>query len=121
MTPARIDLTIYQGTSYRLPLGWKTRVDGVEVPVDLTGCTARMQIRRRLRSTEVELDLGVAGYITIESPLEGRMAVDIPAEVTAAMAFRSGVYDIEIEFAGGEVYRFAQGAVRLVPEVTRSV
>lgn len=117
---AQIDLPIYQGSSFRLPISWQLEdEDGARTPVDLTGCAVRMQIRRRISSPDVELDLGAQGYIQITDPLQGQMLIDLPPEATAALSFRSAVHDIEIEFSGGEVLRFACGTVVVDREVTR--
>lgn len=119
MTPARIDFTLYQGATFSQLLTWQYRENDALVPVDLTGCSARMQIRRRINSNQVELDLEAEGMISIADPESGHIRIEIPSETTAALAFRSAVYDIEIEFPDGVVYRFAGGAIRLNPEVTR--
>lgn len=118
--PAQIDLPIYQGASFRLPISWQLEdEEGQRTPVDLTGCAVRMQIRRRISSPDVELDLGAQGYIQITDPLQGLLLIDLPPEATAALSFRTGVHDIEIEFSGGEVLRFACGAIAVDREVTR--
>lgn len=118
--PAQIDLAIYQGASFRMPISWQLEdEDGARTPVDLTGCAVRMQIRRRTSSPDIELDLGAQGYIRIADPLEGQMLIDLPPEATASLSFRTAVHDIEVEFSGGEVLRFASGAVAVDREVTR--
>ncbi|SDS49606.1 hypothetical protein SAMN05216198_2081 [Halopseudomonas litoralis] len=118
--PAQIDLPIYQGASFTMPISWHTEDEaGERNPVDLSGCSVRMQFRRRVNSPAVELDLGAASYIRITDPLQGEMLIDLPPAVTAALAFRSGVHDIEVEFSGGEVLRFAKGIVVVDREVTR--
>lgn len=53
-TPAKIKLTIYQGATFRKRLTWKA-LSGT--PIDLTGCTARMQVRSEVESDAVLLSL----------------------------------------------------------------
>lgn len=118
--PALIELGIYQGASYVQPIEWLLDdADGNRAPVDLTGCSVRMQIRRRVNSPDVELDLGAAGYIRITDAAAGQLLIDIPPDVTAGLSLRTGVHDIEVEFSGGEVLRFARGPVVIDREVTR--
>lgn len=118
--PALIELGIYQGASYIQPIEWLLDdADGNRTPVDLTGCSVRMQIRRRVNSPDVELDLGADGHIRITNAVAGQLLIDIPPDVTAGLGFRTAVHDIEIEFSGGEVLRFARGPVVIDREVTR--
>ena len=46
MKPAVVNLTIYQGSTFMQEFQWKT--GNPAVPVDLTGYTARMQIRPKV-------------------------------------------------------------------------
>lgn len=85
-------------------------------PVDLTGATARMQIRA-----------GVGGALLLELTTEnGGLAITGPgtltrtlsATETAALTWTDGVYDLEVEYADGTVQRYLQGAVTVSREVT---
>lgn len=86
-------------------------------PVDLTGATARMQIRA-----------GVGGAVLLELTTEnGALAIaglgtitrTLSAAQTAALTWTDGVYDLEVQFPDGTVQRYLQGAVTVGPEVTR--
>jgi hypothetical protein len=113
--PLRRDLTIVQGATFRR--GWEWRPGNV--PMDLAGCTARMQIRAEIDSEDVLLELTTEnGRITLGAE-SGAIDLRIEAEDTAAIAWDSGVYDLEIELSDGTVERFAQGSVVVSPEVTR--
>lgn len=120
MQPADLDLTIYKGSTYSKLFQWKT--GSPETPVDLTGCTARMQIRKRVNDTET-LDILTTenGKLTIYNAAEGRFRIDISAAESAAYQFTSGVYDLEIvyPFPSDTVYRVLQGCFAAIPEVTR--
>lgn len=117
MTPAQLDLTIYQGATFRKSFTWQT--GDPLTAVDLTGCTMRMQIRERRDATEVIVELtSENGGITI-TPLTGQFALYLSATATAALAVTKAVYDLEIVFANGDVVRFLQGKVTVSPEVTR--
>ena len=86
------------------------------VDYDLTGYTARMQIRRTIDSTSIMLTCTTEnGRISIE---DGTITLTIPANVTSTLT-SSGVYDIEIIDGSGIVSRVVQGTMTLSPEVTR--
>ena len=120
MQPANLDLTIYKGSTYSKLIQWKT--GDPAVPVDLTGCTARMQIRKRVNDTEVLDTLTTEnGKLTIYNASEGRLRIDISASQSSLYSFASGVYDLEIVYPAPSttVYRILQGCVSVIPEVTR--
>ncbi len=116
MTAGSYNITIEQGATFRLQL---TLTDGVE-PTPLTGYTGRMQIRQKIMSTDVLYVLTTEnGGLTI-TELEGKIALYISDEDTAAFGFRNAVYDLELEDGGsGEVVRVLQGSIYVSPEVTR--
>lgn len=112
---AQYDLTIQQGATYRRTFRWLA--DGQ--PVNLTGATARMQIRRSVRAPDVVLDCTTEnGRLSIDA-LAGEVALVISAADTAQLPTRPAVYDLEVDL-GGEVSRLVEGAVEVSPEVTRA-
>lgn len=119
MTPAEIDLTIYQGATFRRTFQWKT--GSPATPVDLTGYTARMQIRKKVTDATPVLTLtSAAGGITFTNRSQGQFEIVISADATAALTIKTGVYDLELIAANNEVTRLIQGTVEVSPEVTRS-
>jgi hypothetical protein len=91
------------------------------IPFDLSGYTARMQVRRTIDSSNVLLELTTSnGGLTV-NPIEGdtnKIFLYASANVTASVS-TSGVYDIEIISAENIVSRVLQGTFNLSPEVTR--
>jgi hypothetical protein len=87
-------------------------------PADLTGYTARMQIREKITSDVVlyELTTQNAG-IVIDNVLK-TIVLTIPAATTAGFNFQTAVYSLEL-VNGLEVIPFAGGSVSLIKEVTR--
>lgn len=117
MTPASVDLTIYQGATFSREFRWQTGTPAADV--NLTGYTARMQIRRKLTDEDVVLELTTAnGGIVITNAAQGRFTLNATATQTEALEIRSGVYDVEF-VSGATVTRLLQGAVTVSPEVTR--
>jgi hypothetical protein len=87
-------------------------------PVDLTGYTARMQLRSTLDSSTVIQELTTAnGGILIDNVYK-TITVVLTAAQTAALTFSSAVYSLEL-VSGTEVYTFCTGTLTLVKEITR--
>jgi hypothetical protein len=93
-------------------------------PTDLTGYTARMQIRPNQPSETIYEDLTTADIrlpttgIVVDN-LTKRIDVLLDSLVTAAYTWLSGVYMLEMIAPTGEVYTIAQGSVKVIQEVTR--
>jgi hypothetical protein len=118
MQPANIELTIYKGSTFVKAVQWKS--GSPAVPVNLTGCTLRMQIRKTATDATILDSLTTEnGKLEITSAIEGRIAIKIAAATSSAYTFDRGVYDLEVVFLDGSVYRIIEGAVTTVPEVTR--
>lgn len=120
MTPAKTDLTIYQGATFKKVFHWYTsKKQNNGQPVDLTGCAVRMQIRPRHTSDEIIHDLTINNHITITNAVEGEITINIPAVVTEAFTFQKAAFDIEVVFENGDVFRIIEGGVSLSLEITR--
>lgn len=114
--PAKLKFTIYQGATFRKRLTWKGPSG---TPIDLTGCTARMQVRAEVGSPTVLLELTTEnGGIVLGGAL-GTIDLYTSDEDTGAITWDGGVWDLEIVHPGGEVTRLAQGSISVSPEVTR--
>lgn len=114
MTAGVHDITIEKGATFQLTVVYKLD----DVVVDISGYSARMQVRRYYNSTTADVDIDDSDYITITGA-EGKLEIAIPPSITGALSYLCGVYDIEIESAGGVVTRLLQGEVTISPEVTR--
>lgn len=114
MAAANYPITIEQGATFSKTIVYK---DANGNPVNLTNVTeARAQVRPTASSsTFKDFVVAVSG-----SPANGTLSWSMAASVTETLAAPySQVYDLEIEFASGEVRRLIQGTVTIVPEVTR--
>lgn len=97
-TPAKLKLTIYQGATFRKRLRWTDKATGA--PIDLTGCTARMQVRAEVDSPTVQLNLTTEnGGITLGGT-SGTVDLLSAETDTAAMQWDGGVWDLEIVHPG---------------------
>lgn len=114
--PKQQNLFLAQGATFRYTVVLE-QADGT--PVDLTGATARMQVRPTQGSDVIFLALTTDnGGITI-TPLEGKLDLYAPADATIGQDWRRGVYQLEVEYATGDVYRYLEGQVEHSLEVTR--
>lgn len=115
MPAGKYTLRIEQGAYCARSLTYK---DADGVPVDLTGCTARMQIRDYIEDAEVKLSISTeSGNITLGGTA-GTIDIEILTAQTALLT-TDGYYDLELILPSGEVERILQGQVLLDREVTR--
>jgi hypothetical protein len=89
-------------------------------PVDLTGYTARMQIRETVDDEDVVLELTTEnGGITLGGT-NGQITLLIDADDTAALTVDKAVYDLELIDGSGIVTRLVSGEITVTKEVTRA-
>lgn len=119
MTAARQNLVIEQGATFEFNINW-LQSDG-STPVDITGYTARMHIRDSIDAAATLLELTTENARITLGDTAGTIQLSIAATDTAALAFTSGVYDLELVDTGGagDVTRLTYGGVEVRPEVTR--
>lgn len=120
MVAKKEDIYIEQGATFDRTWQWR-EFDGESFldPIDLTGYTARMQIREKVKDATVLLNASTEAGTIILGGTDGMVQILLPDELTATLAVASGVYDLELESAGGYVYRFLEGKVKVAPNVTR--
>jgi hypothetical protein len=112
-------LLIECGTTFKAALRLSQKVNKVKTPIDLTGYSARMQIRASVAAPAVLLDFTVAnGRIIIDEP-NGIIRLRLEEADTSAITWKQGVFDLEVIQPNGDVFRLIQGAVRTSPETTR--
>lgn len=122
MSAASLPLYIEQGATKIFTLTWGSGTSEADMkPYDLTGCTARMQIRKAVADTafmlEVTGDNDADSEIVLDA--DGVIIVTISDEKTDMLVGTTGVYDLEVEWPDGRVSRVVQGQVTISPNVTR--
>jgi hypothetical protein len=92
----------------------------VFLPFDLTGYSASMQIRRTIDSATPQITLTSSNSRIEIQPggIENGLRLYLSPEETSIIE-TDGVYDIEVEDAGGDISRILRGNVTLSREVTR--
>lgn len=117
-SPAKLKFTIYQGATFRKRLTW-TGPAPTRTPIDLTGCTARMQVRPDIESATVLVELNTTNGGIALGGMAGTIELFVSDDASTLFTWTAGVWDLEIEFPGGDVRRLAQGSISVSPEVTR--
>jgi hypothetical protein len=108
-------LRIQQGDTWSLEIAW---TDDEGQPVDLTGATAKMQMRPSAGSAVLVLELSSANGRIAVNPA-GKLNLLVSAEDTGLLPVKSGVYDLEVTFTSGVVKKLIRGSYLVTPEVTR--
>lgn len=129
MSAGLYNITIEQGADYTLDFLW---TNSLGAPINLSGRTARMQIRESVTSKTPLLNLTSAnGGITLGGDSGTVLIVATSAQTQAIkydpalLIWQDGkegvvyVYDLEVVDPNGKVRRLLQGSVFFVPEVTR--
>lgn len=131
MSAGRYPLYIEQGASLDFEVQY---LDSEGNPVDLSGYSARMQIRPSTDSSTVYVTLSsslqpdgtglnLSGSHSLKPPTSGSIGVFISSCTSSLFTFNDAVYDLElfVPYDGGCDYvtRLIQGPVRLSQEVTR--
>jgi hypothetical protein len=118
-TPGRLDLDCYQGASFDCTLTWRMGATP-GTPVNLTGYTARMQVRDGYDGGSAIVSLTSGTGITLGGTAGTILLELTPTQTAAIDATPSGqyVYDLEL-VSGSTVTRLVQGTFIVSPEVTR--
>lgn len=115
MRPGKYNFVCPQGTTFAKQLSYL--IDSV--PVDLTGYTARMQVREKPSSPVKILDLNTQnGGIELGGP-SGSISINVSASTTESIVPKTYVYDLEIVSSENFVIRLIEGQFIVSPEVTR--
>lgn len=117
MPAGRWDFEIEQGATFSRKLTWKKK--STNEIINLTGYTARMQVRKSVTDPLVLLEMSTEnGKITID-PDYGVINLFLTPQETSQIKFKGGFYDLELRSPSGYVFRLLQGKVIVSFEVTR--
>jgi len=116
MPAAKLNLPpIEQGATYRHTLYWKQKNGNA---VNLTGCTAKLQVRESINST-VLVELSTFNNRISIIPIEGKIVLYISDEDTTLLSAASAVYDLEVYMSNGDTFRLVEGRILIKAEVTK--
>mgnify|MGYP000629649786 FL=1 len=119
--PARYNFRVFQGQTWNDTIAFTNDAD--DTPIDLTGFTARMQVRADITDANVILELTTGnGKLVIATPANGQLQFNVSATDMAALPcnydYQAWPYDLEL-VNGSVVSRKLEGMVIISPEVTR--
>ena len=114
MKPAKYNIICPQGATYDVQFTYKIN----KFPVDVTGYSARMQVRQTHTSSDTLVSLTNGSGITLGGTA-GTIDILISAATTAGFTPNAYVYDLELVSANGTVTRMVEGLFTVTPEVTR--
>jgi hypothetical protein len=115
MAATTYDILIEQGATFSQVITYKE----AGVAVNLTGYTARMQVRATLESASTLVELTTANSRIALGGTAGTISLTISATDTAALTSGRGVYDLELVSGSGIVTRLLQGVATISRNVTR--
>ena len=118
MTAVKLNLPpIEKGATYSHVVYWRA-ADGT-TPINLTNCSAKMQIRETVDSVAVLGELSTTNGRLIITGSTGKIELTIAATDTEDLiAFKNAVYDLEVYFPQKTI-RLIEGKVTIKEEVTR--
>lgn len=116
------DLQMTAGTTFAFGVTWQTKDGDQLVPVDVSGCSARFQ----MRDMESDLVLAEAASngdgIEIPDGPSGELRVSLHPDKTKALsAYPLGrvAYELRVYFPSGDVYPVMSGFVAIAQGVIR--
>ena len=111
----KYNFTIEQGTTFAFSVSWKDDTDAL---IDLTGYTARMQLRYGSNTGTVAIELTTENLGIDIDVLSSTITINITAVETSELEIKPCVYDLEM-VKGENVTRLLEGKVKISGEVTK--
>lgn len=115
MAAGTYNITCEQGATLNLVLTWRNP-DGS--PIDVTGYTAKMQVRASKADSTALLTLQTGSGITLGGAA-GTITLNASASATGGIDAGGYVYDLEMTSSDGTVTRLIEGAFTVSGQVTR--
>lgn len=119
MTPGLVNFVCPQGSTFKRTLTYTLD----NTPIDLSGYSARLQVREAYYSTEPILSLATGSGLAVGglsiSGSAGVINIYIDNTTTSNLPTGNHVYDLEIINTLEEVDRLIEGSWIVTPEVTR--
>jgi len=113
-----VNIEIEKGSTFRHRFIWTYEEDPQD-PIDLTGCTARMQIRPEITSDVILHELTTENGGIQLGDIAGTIDLYVSDTVSTDWDWISGVYGLEIVFPNTDVRRLCRGSVKAFEETTR--
>ena len=128
MTPGKVNLLCPQGSTFSRTLTYKISNEAYNpedpesleyVPIDLTGYSARMQVRETYFAQDTIVSLTSPDEGITLGGTAGTISIYIDSDVTTEFPPGTFVYDLEVVSGASTVTRLIEGSFIVSPEVTR--
>lgn len=107
--------TVKRGDTWRFSFVWKSN----GTPIDLSDCTAKMQIRKVCRTRTLLAEVSTSPNISIDG-INGKVDVVFPADITDGVEPGTHETDLQITFAStGEVRSSQTLSLTVNEDITR--
>ena len=113
MKPGRYNYRLVQGDTFQNIPVWKIN----SVPVNVTGYSALMQIRKSVGGTILTTLSSANGHITVGT-VDGSFAIYMSPSDTSALQTGEWVYDLQVTAPDGTVTTLLQGGFTINSQVT---
>lgn len=116
--PKYQDLTGKIGDSFTHTVTWQ---NASGTAVDLTGYTAKFQVRETKGAASPDINLSIGSGLTV-SATTGQITITVDPTTTAALADATtrdynGFYELQVTSSGGAVTTLMEGKFRLTEQV----
>lgn len=115
MIPGKYNIVCPQGSTFNQEFTYSIN----SVNVDLTGYSARMQVREKHTSTNTILSLTTENDGLELGGSAGTITVNASASTTSLLIAKEYVYDLELISPSSIVTRIIEGKFIVTPEVTK--
>lgn len=119
---AASDLKLIAGTTFSFGVTWQTQAGDVVTPVDITGCTARFQMREVASGALLAQASTESDGIKIIDGVKGEISVSLLPTKTKGLTNKiigDVAYELRGYFPSGDVYTLMSGFVAIVEGVIR--
>lgn len=117
MAAAKYDIVVEQAATFNRVITW---LDSAGAPINLTGARVQFQWRAPDGPPLVDFDSGAltTGLTITALNATGVINFTVSKDITAALSFGSGAWDLFVTLAGGVRERLLYGNVKFVRAVT---
>lgn len=118
MTPAKKNFEVYQGKDFTKSFQWKTKVNGVLTPVDITGYHIKWEIiPQNSNATKITWqDEGADPVFTVDT-VNNKFVLELPNAITTALNFINAFHELTIISSSGKIYPMLKGEIKLVKDL----
>lgn len=115
-SPQIINIVLEQGTNWIEGLIWENK--STNLPNDLTGYTARLQVREKYDDPLPFLEMTTANNGIILGNNQGTIDIVFIPATTSGLTILKGYYELMVYAPGGQIIPLAKGTILIRPALT---